>query len=68
MQDNSSIQFIKNWSNSSFFKLGYNSNNIYSAADWDVTVKKNTLLIFPSELSHKVKKKLFKKKQVFSSF
>jgi|TARA_R110000751_G_scaffold46362_1_gene104371 uncharacterized protein (TIGR02466 family) len=68
VQDNSSIQFIKSWSNSSFFKLGYNSNNIYSAADWDVTVKKNTLLIFPSELSHKVKKNCLKKNRYSLAF
>jgi len=56
-QDNSSIRFIKNWSSSSFFNLEFNnSNNIYSATKWDLKVKKNTLLIFPSELQHKIKK------------
>ena len=60
-QDNSSIRFIKNWSNSSFFNLEFNnSTNIYSATKWDLKVKKNTLLIFPSELQHKIQKNILK--------
>ena len=60
-QDNSSIRFIKNWANSSFFNLEFNnSTNIYSATKWDLKVKKNTLLIFPSELQHKIKKNTLK--------
>ena len=40
-QDNSSIQFLKSWSNTSFFNLEFNnSTNIYSATKWDVHVKK----------------------------
>ena len=59
-QDNSSIRFIKNWANSSFFNLEFsNSTNIYSATKWDLKVKKNTLLIFPSELQHKIEKNTF---------
>jgi len=54
-QDNSAIRFIKNWANSSFFNLEFNNlTNIYSATKWDIKVKKNTLLIFPSELQHKI--------------
>ena len=60
-QDDSSIRFIKNWANSSFFNLEFNnSTNIYSATKWDLKVKKNTLLIFPSELQHKIKKNTLK--------
>ena len=60
-QDNSSIRFIKNWANSSFFNLEFNnSTNIYSATKWDLKVKKNTLLIFPSELQHKIQKNILK--------
>ena len=60
-QDNSSIRFIKNWANSSFFNLEFNnSTNIYSATKWDLKVKKNTLLIFPSELQHKIQKNTLK--------
>ena len=60
-QDNSSIRFIKNWANSSFFNLEYdNQTNIYSATKWDLKVKKNTLLIFPSELQHKIQKNTLK--------
>ena len=60
-QDNSSIRFIKNWANSSFFNLEFNNSiNIYSATRWDLKVKKNTLLIFPSELQHKIQKNTLK--------
>ena len=60
-QDNSSIRFIKNWANSSFFNLEFNNSiNIYSATRWDLKVKKNTLLIFPSELQHKSQKNTLK--------
>ena len=60
-QDNSSIRFVKNWANSSFFNLEFNnSTNIYSATKWDLKVKKNTLLIFPSELQHKIQKNILK--------
>ena len=60
-QDNSSIRFIKNWANSSFFNLEFNnSTNIYSATKCDLKVKKNTLLIFPSELQHKIQKNILK--------
>ena len=60
-QNNSSIRFIKNWANSSFFNLEYdNQTNIYSATKWDLKVKKNTLLIFPSELQHKIQKNTLK--------
>ena len=60
-QDNSSIRFIKNWANRSFFNLEFNnSTNIYSATKWDLKVKKNTLLIFPSELQHKIQKNTLK--------
>ena len=60
-QDNSSIRFIKNWANSSFFNLEFNNSiNIYSATRWDLKVKKNTLLIFPSELQHKIQKNILK--------
>ena len=60
-QDNSSIRFIKNWANSSIFNLEFNnSTNIYSATKWDLKVKKNTLLIFPSELQHKIQKNILK--------
>ena len=60
-QDNSFIRFIKNWANSSFFNLEFNnSTNIYSATKWDLKVKKNTLLIFPSELQHKIQKNTLK--------
>ena len=60
-QNNSSIRFIKNWANSSFFNLEFdNQTNIYSATKWDLKVKKNTLLIFPSELQHKIQKNTLK--------
>ena len=60
-QNDSSIRFIKNWANSSFFNLEFNnSTNIYSATKWDLKVKKNTLLIFPSELQHKIQKNILK--------
>ena len=60
-QDNSSIRFIKNWANSSFFNLGFNNaKNIYSSPTWDIEAKKNTLLLFPSELQHKIKKNVLK--------
>ena len=68
-QDNSSIQFLKSWSNTSFFNLEFNnSTNIYSATKWDVHVKKNTLLIFPSELQHKIKKNLLKEDRYSLAF
>tara|TARA_Y100000592_G_scaffold36312_1_gene57631 strand:+ start:238 stop:849 length:612 start_codon:yes stop_codon:yes gene_type:complete len=68
-QDNSSIQFLKSWANTSFFNLEFdNSANIYSATKWDVKVKKNTLLIFPSELQHKIKKNLFKEDRYSLAF
>ena len=45
----------------SFFNLEFNnSTNIYSATKWDLKVKKNTLLIFPSELQHKIQKNTLK--------
>jgi len=68
-QDNSSIEFIKNWANSSFFNLEFNnSKNIYSSTKWDLKVKKNTLLIFPSELQHKIKKNLLKENRYSIAF
>jgi len=68
-QDNSSIEFIKNWANSSFFNLEFNnSKNIYSSTKWDLKVKKNTLLIFPSELQHKIKKNLSKENRYSIAF
>ena len=68
-QDNSSIEFIKNWANSSFFNLEFNnSTNIYSSTKWDLKVKKNTLLIFPSELQHKIKKNLLKENRYSIAF
>ena len=68
-QDNSSIQFLKNWSNTSFFNLEFNSStNIYSSTKWDVHVKKNTLLIFPSELQHKIKKNMLKEDRYSLAF
>ena len=68
-QDNSSIQFLKSWSNTSFFNLEFDgSTNIYSATKWDVHVKKNTLLIFPSELQHKIKKNLLKEDRYSLAF
>ena len=68
-QDNSSIKFIKNWANSSFFNLEFNnSTNIYSATKWDLKVKKNTLLIFPSELQHQIKKNVLKENRYSIAF
>ena len=68
-QDNSSIQFLKSWSNTSFFNLEFDSStNIYSATKWDVHVKKNTLLIFPSELKHKINKNILKEDRYSLAF
>ena len=68
-QDNSSIKFIKNWANSSFFNLEFNnSTNIYSSTKWDLKVKKNTLLIFPSELQHQIKKNISKENRYSIAF
>ncbi len=68
-QDNSSIRFIKNWANSSFFNLGFNNTeNIYSSPTWDIKAKKNTLLLFPSELQHKIKKNVLKEDRYSIAF
>ena len=68
-QDNSSIAFKKNWAASSFFNLDHNrANNLYSAEEWKVTAKQNTLLLFPSEMQHKVQKNILKTSRYSLSF
>jgi|TARA_R110000796_G_C14328853_1_gene408858 uncharacterized protein (TIGR02466 family) len=67
-QNNSSIEFIRNWHNTSFFELPYKKNNIYSSNNWNVTAQKKTLLLFPSELQHKVKFNILKKDRYSLAF
>lgn len=53
--DGFSISFIRNLLDNYFFHLEYeNSYNKYSNTEWVVKPNKDTLLIFPSNLQHKI--------------
>ena len=53
--DGFSISFIRNLLDNYFFHLEYENNyNKYSNTEWVVKPNKDTLLIFPSNLQHKI--------------
>jgi len=63
------ISFTKNLPNTSFFGLDYDSpNNIYSCEEWKIKPSKNVLLIFPSEMYHKIEKNLSNKMRYSLAF
>jgi len=56
------ITFVKNLPTTSFFALDYDiPNNIYSCDEWKIKPSQNVLLIFPSDLYHKIEKNLTNK-------
>ena len=52
----------------STYQVFENDHNIYSAEEWSITPKKNTVLLFPSNLMHKVAKNLSNKDRYSLAF
>ena len=62
------ISFKKENGVCSTYQVFEDNHNIYSAEEWTITPKKNTVLLFPSNLMHKAAKNLSNKNRYSLAF